>query len=124
MQEILIKAGCYVAIIGLGMWLRRIGFFKKEDFSVLSKIVIRITLPCAIITSFAGKTIDPALLSLTFIAIGCGITYIAIAFFINRTQSRDQQSFEMLNLAGYNIGTFVIPFALSSSVGLRLLRTS
>ena len=113
MLDILLRAGSFIAIIVMGYLLKRIGFFKQEDFTVLSKIVIRITLPCAIVTSFAGKTIDPALLSLTFIAIGCGITYISVAFLINRNHSREQQSFEMLNLPGYNIGTFVIPFAQS-----------
>lgn len=113
MLDILLRAGSFIAIILLGYFLKRIGFFKQEDFSLLSKITIRITLPCAIITSFAGKTIDPALLSLTFIAIGCGLIYILIAFLINRRGDREQTAFEMLNLPGYNIGTFVIPFAQS-----------
>ncbi len=124
MLDILMRAGSFIAIILMGYLLKRIGFFKQEDFTVLSKIVIRITLPCAIITSFAGKTIDPALLSLTFIAIGCGITYISIAFFINRNHSRSKQSFEMLNLAGYNIGTFVIPFAQSFLGALGVIAVS
>ena len=113
MFDILLRAGSFISIIGLGYFLKRIGFFKDEDFSLLSKITIRITLPCAIITSFAGKTIDPALLVLSFLAIGCGLLYILIGFLINRKTSVEQQSFEMLNLAGYNIGTFVIPFAQS-----------
>jgi len=113
MLDILLRAGSFIAMIVLGYLLKRIGFFKQEDFAILSKITIRITLPCAIITSFAGKTIDPALLSLSFIAIGCGITYIIIAYLLNRNHSREQQAFEMLNLPGYNIGTFVIPFAQS-----------
>ena len=113
MLDILLRAGSFIAIIILGYFLKRIGFFKQEDFSILSKITIRITLPCAIITSFAGKTIDPALLSLTFLAIGCGLIYVLIGYLINRKNSREQQAFEMLNLPGYNIGTFVIPFAQS-----------
>ena len=113
MLDILLRAGSFIAIILLGYFLKRIGFFKQEDFSILSKITIRLTLPCAIITSFAGKTIDPAMLSLTFLAIGCGLLYVLIAFLINRGNDREQQAFEMLNLPGYNIGTFVIPFAQS-----------
>lgn len=113
MTEILMRAGCFVGIIFLGYFLKRIGFFKQEDFTILSKITIRITLPCAIITSFAGKNIDPSMLSLVFMAIGCGFLYIAIGYAINRHRSREQQAFEMLNLPGYNIGTFVIPFAQS-----------
>ena len=113
MLDILLRAGSFIAIIVSGYFLKRIGFFKDEDFSILSRITIRITLPCAIITSFAGKSIDPALLSLTFLAIGCGLIYILIGFLINGRNSREQQAFEMLNLPGYNIGTFVIPFAQS-----------
>ena len=113
MLDILLRAGSFVAIIILGFVLKKIGFFKQDDFTILSKITIRITLPCAIITSFAGKTIDPALLILTFLAIGCGLLYVLIGYLINRKNSREQQAFEMLNLPGYNIGTFVIPFAQS-----------
>lgn len=113
MLNILIRAGSFISIILLGYVLKKIGFFKDEDFHILSRITIRITLPCAIITSFAGKQIDPALLSLTFMAIVCGLIYTAIGYVINRGNSREQQSFEMLNLPGYNIGTFVIPFAQS-----------
>lgn len=113
MLDIIIRAGSFVSIILMGYLLKKIGFFKQEDFSVLSKITIRITLPCAIITSFAGKTIDPELLSLAFIAIICGVTYIVTGYLLNRKHNREQQAFEMLNLPGYNIGTFVIPFAQS-----------
>ena len=113
MLDILMRAGSFIAVIALGMFLKKIGFFKDEDFTILSKITIRITLPCAIITSFAGKEIDMSMLSLVLIAIGCGMLYIAIGFLINRRNSREKQAFEMLNLAGYNIGTFVIPFAQS-----------
>ena len=110
MQDILLRAGSFIAIIVLGYVLKKIGFFKDEDFTILSKITIRITLPCAIVTSFAGKTIDPALLSLTFLAIGCGLIYVLIGYLMNRKNSREQQAFEMLNLPGYNIGCFAMPF--------------
>ena len=113
MLDIIMRAGSFISIILMGYLLKKIGFFKQEDFTVLSKITIRITLPCAIITSFAGKTIVPGLLSLAFIAIGCGVVYIVTGYMINRKHNRDQQAFEMLNLPGYNIGTFVIPFAQS-----------
>lgn len=113
MVDILIRAGSFIGIIILGYILKKIGFFKDEDFTILSRITIRITLPATIVTSFAGKEIDPSMLSLTFLAIGCGLIYILIGFWINRKNSKEQQAFEMLNLPGYNIGTFVIPFAQS-----------
>ena len=36
MLDILTRAGCYIAIIVLGIVLRAAGFFKEEDFKVLS----------------------------------------------------------------------------------------
>ncbi len=113
MSDILIRAGSFIGIILLGYTLKKIGFFKDEDFTILSRITIRITLPATIVTSFAGKEIDPSMLTLTFLAIGCGLIYVAIGYLINRRHSKEQQAFEMLNLPGYNIGTFVIPFAQS-----------
>lgn len=113
MLDILMRAGSFVAIILLGYGLKRIGFFKQEDFSILSKITIRITLPAAIITSFGGKQINTAMLALVALAIGSGLIYVALGFFLNLRNSKEQQAFEILNLPGYNIGTFVIPFAQS-----------
>lgn len=124
MLDILTRAGSFVAVILLGYLLKRIGFFKQEDFTILSRITIRITLPATIITSFAGKEIDTALLSLTLLAIGCGLLYVAIGFLINRKKSKEQQAFEMLNLPGYNIGTFVIPFAQSFLGPMGVIATS
>ena len=124
MLDILTRAGSFIGIIVLGYVLKKIGFFKDEDFNILSRITIRITLPATIVTSFAGKEIDPSMLSLTFLAIGCGLIYVAIGYVINRNNSREQQSFEMLNLPGYNIGTFVIPFAQSFLGSLGVIAVS
>ena len=113
MLEILTRAGSFIAIIVLGFLLKKIGVFKEEDFSVLSKICIRITLPAAIITSFAGKEIDPSLLVLLFLGMGCGVLYILVGFLLNLRSSREKRAFEVLNLPGYNIGAFTMPFAQS-----------
>ena len=111
MLDILIRAGSFVAIILLGYFLKRIGFFRQEDFTILSRITIRITLPAAIIINFAGKQIDPAMLGLGLLGFCGGMIYVGLGYFLNLNKSKDRRSFEMLNLAGYNIGTFVLPFA-------------
>jgi len=113
MLDILSRAGCFVAIILLGMFLKKIGFFRDSDFPILARITIRITLPATIVVSFAGKQIDPELLGLGLLGLGGGLLYVLIGFVSNRHNSKEQQAFEMLNLAGYNIGTFVLPFAQS-----------
>ena len=124
MSEVLSRAGGFIAIIVLGFVLKKIGVFREEDFSVLSKICIRITLPAAIITSFAGKEIEPELLLLLFLGIGCGILYICLGWLLNRKKPRKQQAFEILNLPGYNIGCFAMPFAQSFLGPMGVIATS
>ena len=124
MLEILTRAGCFVAIIILGYFLKKIGFFKESDFTILSRITLRITLPAAIITSFGGKEIDRSLLILVLLAILCGFIYIGIGFFSNLHHSKEKRAFDMLNLPGYNIGTFVIPFAQSFLGPMGVIATS
>lgn len=111
MWDILAQAFGFVAIIILGYALKKIGFFKEEDFTVLSKITIRITLPGAIITSFSEQSFDPALLSLVLLGFGGGIVYIIVAFLMNLKSSNEKRAFDVLNLPGYNIGCFTLPFA-------------
>ncbi len=124
MLDILTRAGSFVAIIVLGYLLKKIGFFRQEDVTILSRITIRITLPAAIVMNFAGKQIDPAMLALGLLGLGGGILYMTIGYLINRNNSKDQQAFEMLNLPGYNIGTFVLPFAQSFLGPMGVIATS
>lgn len=111
MTEVLTRALCFVAIIAMGIILRRVEFFKVEDFSVLSRIAIRITLPAAVITSFSGKEIDLSLLGLGLVALSGGVIYMIIGALLNRT--REEKAFGIINTAGYNIGNFTLPFVQS-----------
>ena len=113
MLNILIKAGCYIAIILLGIGLRRIGFFKESDFSVLSKIVIKVTLPAALIVNAATRELDPRLLSLALLGLGGGVIYVFVGWLVSRKADKDTKAFDMLNHSGYNIGLFAIPFTES-----------
>ena len=113
MAPILTKAGCFVAIIILGWTLRRIGFFRESDFGVLSKIVLRITLPASIVYSFSGKEINPSMLLLSVFGFLLGIGYIGIGFLISLGKSKEEKAFSVLNISGYNIGNFTLPFAQS-----------
>ena len=114
MQEILTRAGSFVAIILLGYILRRIGVLKREEaFPVLSAIVIKITLPCAIICSFAGREIDLSMLLLVLLGVGCGVVHIILGLVLNAKASPSKRAFEVLNLPSYNIGNFTMPFAQS-----------
>ena len=124
MLDILLKAGCYIAVIILGFLLRRVGFFDEHAFPVLSKLVIKVTLPAALISSAVGREIDLQLLSIVLLGFGGGVIYMALGFFLNRKRGREQQAFEILNIPGYNIGTFALPFTQSFLGPMGVLPTS
>lgn len=111
MADILIKAGAFVSIIILGYVLRRGGFFKEEDFHILSKIVLKITMPAAIVANFAGAAVKPSLLVLSLLGLFGGILMILLAVALTAGKSREERAFHILNMSGYNIGNFSMPFA-------------
>lgn len=113
MAEILVRAGCFIAIIIMGFLLRRVGFFQEGDFRVLSQITLKITLPASIIYSFSQAPADFSMLSIAIIALGVGLLYLGIAFLMTLGATRNKKAFEMLNLPGYNIGLFAMPFVQS-----------
>lgn len=124
MQDILVRAGCFVAIILLGQFLRKINFMDETAFPILSKIVLRITLPAAIVVSFNGREIDPSLLSLVFIGFGLCVINMILGYLINIRSGKEQQAFAMLNLSGYNIGNFTMPFVQSFLGPVGIITTS
>ena len=112
MQDILIRAGCFIAIIFLGFFLRLVGVFKEGDFRVLSTITLKITLPASIVVSFAQMDIDPSMLTITLLGFGGGVIYILVALLLN-ARNRENRAFDVLNMPGYNIGLFAMPFVQS-----------
>lgn len=124
MLDILTRAGCFVAIIALGHILRRTGFFGPETFGLLSKIVIKITLPAAILASAAGKPVEPNLLSIALLGLGGGILYMILGWLLQCKGSRQEKAYFIQNLPGYNIGTFALPFTQSFLGPVGVLITS
>ena len=113
MLDILLRAGCYVSIIVLGYVLRRVGFFGPETFGLLAKVVLKITLPAAIISTSAGRSLDAGLLVVALLNVAVCAIYMLVGYLLNRKNSRGQKGFAIINFPGYNIGTFALPFTQS-----------
>lgn len=124
MQEILVKASGYVAIMILGFLLRRIGFFDEHTFPVLSRLVLRVTLPGAVIVNAASREIDPGMLVIVLLGFGGGLLYMVVGWLLERRKGGDAAAFSLLNLSGYNIGTFALPFTQSFLGSVGVLTTS
>lgn len=125
MDDILYRAAAYLLLIALGVLLKRVGFFGENDFRTLAKVLLNITLPCAIIYNFSAISFDASLLIITVLSLLCGVFMILIALLQNRLFGhRHQLPFDILNLSGYNIGNFCLPFAQSFLAPLSILAIS
>lgn len=111
MFEVLTKAATFVAIILLGYILRRAGFFREQDFYTLSKLVLKIALPASIVANFSQASLSPSMLIFSLLGFGGGVIYVAVGWLMNARKGTEQKAFDLLNLSGYNIGNFTMPFA-------------
>lgn len=110
MGEVLVQALSLVAIIALGFAVKRIGWLSVAHFPVLSTIVLRITLPAAIITSFNDFDLSWALLSLALVGLLANVVQQGTGMLLGRRQGREAQAFGVLNIGSYNMGAFAMPY--------------
>ncbi len=113
MDVVFSKAGAFVLIIILGYVLKRKGVFTLDSFSVLSQIVVRITLPAAIVANFTQIDVSGALLSIILIGILVNVIMIIVPNILNKGKSIEEKTFDIVNLNGHNVGSFTIPFVQS-----------
>lgn len=105
----LVRPMSYVLIIVLGYALKRAGFLKKEDQQVLSRIMLNVTLPCAIIQGFSGFERDAKLFLIVGIGFVCAFLPMLLMYLTTRGVDARLRAYRMLNIGGYNIGCFSLP---------------
>ena len=110
MGEIAAKAASLILIIVIGYVIKRIGWVSVADFPKFSKIVLRITLPCALITSFNTFDITSNLLFLTAIGLLANLILQITGYLVNQRKGGIAQAFGIINLGSYNVGAFAMPY--------------
>ncbi len=105
------KAGSLALMIFLGHFLKRLGVFCTEDAKVISKIIIHITIPAALFTSFRSFHFVPSYLSIILIAVMCNASLMFLGLFLSRKMDMASQALYSMNLSSYNIGCFMLPVA-------------
>ncbi|MCL2896143.1 AEC family transporter [Brenneria tiliae] len=113
MVDVLIKAFSFVFVIIIGYWLKQRGVLQRSDSLALSKIMMNITLPAAVITGFASFKVDHSLLILVALGLGCNLLLMGAGYWIARKGPDEKKAFYMINSPGYNIGCFTLPYVQS-----------
>lgn len=123
MGEIILKALVLFGIVIFAYLLKQLPLFSgQENFEVVSRIVLYVTLPASIISNLNGTVFHPSLLLLCVFGFLCNWIYIAVSYIFGK--DRDQQSFMMINMNGYNIGNFALPFITYFVQGTPILYVS
>ena len=113
MLEVLLKALSFVLIIFVSYQLKQKGFFSPKDYTIVSKITLNITLPAAIIISFANYERDNTLFLLVALGLVINLLLILIGAVLSYKKDRNMRIYYMLNFPGFNIGSFSMPFVQS-----------
>lgn len=120
MKAVIVKSLGFIFIVLIGYIFKKRGFFKKEDGLFLSKVVMNITLPAALIAGANGMSINYLAIVIILVGFISNLFNIFLSKFIERRNSPVTKAIGMINCSGYNIGNFAIPFASSffESTGL------
>ena len=126
MSQVLLRSSSFLFVMLLGAVLRQTGFFGPKDYVIPMKLVLNITLPAAVITSFASYRPEPALLLCAAVGFCLNWVVLGVALLCSRGKRRNVRAVWLNSVPGYNIGAFALPFVQSflppaGVVGLSLI---
>lgn len=108
MFDILYRAGCLIAVILLGMFLRKVGMFRHEDYPILAKIGLNVTLPGMLITSFADFKFDVSLLLLVPVGLLANVL-LSVAGYLAAGKEKRQRVFITSTIPDLTSGALPFP---------------
>ena len=109
----LLKPLSFVLIIFTAYLLKRVGFFGEKDHQIVSRIVLNITLPCAVLHAFSGFECDLSLLALVPLGFVFALIPLLAVYFLTGKMAKTRRALTMVNAGGYNIGCFTLPVVQS-----------
>lgn len=110
MSYVLLRVASFVCIIVAGVVASSRGWVGGEAKDAVSKVVFNLTLPCAVIHAFGSAEFSPHMLLFVLVGfLGAAIPF-ALSVVLTRGSERATRLFWILNLCGYNIGCFSLPF--------------
>lgn len=113
MLDILIKASAFVLVVLLGYLLKVGGMISDKEGRAMAKVVMNVTLPSALLISAKTITISSQLIIPMMIALLGNFLMIMIGYLKGRGKTPLEQSQEIIQLAGFNVGNFAFPFVQS-----------
>ena len=109
----MLKVAALILIILLGYFLKHFGVFKASDYKIISIIVLKITLPAAIICNFSYSGFKADSVLLTAAAFMINLILLFAGYLASKKQPDNKKALYMLNSQGFNIGIFTLAIVQS-----------
>lgn len=97
MDALLIKTGGLLLIVALGYLLKRRGVFQQGDARLLSRIIVNLTLPGALLSSFSAFRLVPSLLAVLAAAAAANVLLLAVSALVTRRRPGPVRALYLLN---------------------------
>ena len=118
------QAGSLLLVI-IGVYiLKHVHIFGERDYKIVQGLVFNLTLPCAIILSFATNKHDMRMLWIVLFGFFACAIPLFIVYFGSRGDEKNYRAFQMLNASGLNLGAFCLPVVqtfMGPSAGLPII---
>lgn len=113
MEVVLTKALGFLFMIAVGFVLKRVGLFSQKDTDLLTRLVMKITLPMVIVSNFRTLSLDVSFLMDIALGVITNLIAIGLILFLTRKRKPTERAFFIINGSGYNIGLCTLPFMQS-----------
>lgn len=120
----LFQSGALLLAIIVPYALKHLHVFGERDYKVAQGLVFNLTLPCAIILSFATNKHDMRMLWIVLFGFFACAVPLFVVYLGSRGDERNYRAFQMLNASGLNLGAFCLPVAqtfMGASAGLPVI---
>lgn len=124
MSDVLFNALSLAIMIVIGYLLKAHGYVKPGEHKLITNIIMMVTLPCSLISGFADFTMDTSLYFVIFLGLIFNLLVLAFAFLSSFREHNEVKAFNVLNMPGYNIGCFTLPFIQTSLGPVGVIVTS
>ena len=111
MLSVFLKTGGVVLIIAIGYVMKKTGSLPESAAKVLTKIMVKITLPCLFICNLNGLTISGDMKAALLWGFGVEFILIVTVVLLSLRKPPDRVYIMQYCIPGFNISSFAVPVA-------------
>ena len=106
-----IQCACFVCLLILGVLIKKYTAFGENLLGIVTKLVMWIAMPCAVISGYSGFRITAAVVPIALLSLGVNLLLVFLGSRMgNTTQERAEN---VILFTGFNTGCFPLAFAQS-----------